>query len=102
MLSLTSTGPPSELFPVPAHRIGVLKGDSMIRILKAVSVSFALLLSALAFGQGGSATGDLHVTVKDPKGNLVNNATVTVKDQAKGLERSGTGDVVGGYSVRLL
>ncbi len=74
----------------------------MIRIAKAVSVSFALLLSALAFGQGGSATGDLHVTVKDPKGNLVTNATVTVKDQAKGLERGSTGDGVGGYSVRLL
>jgi hypothetical protein len=74
----------------------------MIRIAKAVSVSFALLLSALAFGQGGSATGDLHVTVKDPKGNLVTNATVTLKDQAKGLERGSTGDGVGGYSVRLL
>jgi carboxypeptidase family protein/TonB-dependent receptor-like protein len=74
----------------------------MIRIAKAVSVSFALLLSALAFAQGGSATGDLHVTVKDPKGNLVTNATVTVKDQAKGLERGSTGDGVGGYSVRLL
>ena len=74
----------------------------MIRIAKAVSVSFALLLSALAFGQGGSATGDLHVTVKDPTGNLVTNATVTVKDQAKGLERGSTGDGVGGYSVRLL
>src|ERR1700730_4222848 len=74
----------------------------MIRIAKAVSVSFALLLSALAFAQGGSATGDLHVIVKDPKGNLVTNATVTVKDQAKGLERGGTGDGVGGYSVRLL
>ena len=74
----------------------------MIRVVKAVSVSFALLLSALAFGQGGSATGDLHVTVKDPKGNLVSNATVTVKDQAKGLVRGSTGDGVGGYSVRLL
>jgi hypothetical protein len=74
----------------------------MIRIAKAVSVSLALLLCALAFGQGGSATGDLHVTVKDPKGNLVTNATVTVKDQAKALERGSTGDGVGGYSVRLL
>jgi hypothetical protein len=74
----------------------------MIPIVKALSVSFAVLLSALAFGQGGSATGDLHVTVKDPRGNQVTDATVTVKDQAKGLERSGTGDGVGGYSVRLL
>src|ERR1700674_3462825 len=102
MLALASTGPPSELFAVRARRIVVLHGDSMIRIAKAVSVSFALLLSALVFGQGGSATGDLHVTVKDPTGNVVTNATVTVKDQAKGLERGSTGDGVGGYSVRLL
>src|SRR6195256_4044852 len=102
MLVLTSTGPPSEWFAVPARRIGVLHGDSMIRIAKAVSVSFALLLSALAFAQGGSATGDLHVTVKDPKGDLVTNATVTVKDQAKGLERGSTSDGAGGYSVLLL
>ena len=61
-----------------------------------------LALSALAFGQGGVATGDLHVTVKDPKGNLVVNATVMVSDIAKGLARTATGDGEGGYSVRLL
>jgi hypothetical protein len=60
-----------------------------------------LLLTAIAFGQGAS-TGDLHVTVKDPKGNLVANATVTVKDAAKALERTATGDGQGGYSARLL
>ena len=38
---------------------------------------FVLLLSCLVFGQGGVATGDLHVTVKDPKGSLVTNATVS-------------------------
>ena len=75
----------------------------MIRTLRCVAVPlFMLLLSAFAFGQGGSSTGDMHVTVKDPKGNMVANATVTVKDQAKGLERAGTGDGQGGYSVRLL
>lgn len=74
-----------------------------IRSLKAFSVSlFVLLLSAIAFGQGGVATGDLHVTVKDPKGSLVTNATVTVGDVAKGLARTATGDGQGGYSARLL
>ncbi|MGA2347945.1 MAG: carboxypeptidase-like regulatory domain-containing protein, partial [Candidatus Sulfotelmatobacter sp.] len=73
----------------------------MIRILIFVSM-FLALVSALAFGQGGVATGDLHVTVKDPKGNLVANAVVTVRDSAKGLERSGNGDGQGGYSARLL
>jgi len=61
-----------------------------------------VLLAAFAFGQGGAATGDLHVTVKDPAGNLVPNATVVVRDQAKGLERTATSDGQGGYSARLL
>ncbi len=75
----------------------------MIRTAKADLLTFFfLLLSALAFGQGGSATGDLHVTVKDPTGNLVTNASVTVRDNAKGLERIATGDGQGGYSARQL
>ncbi len=56
----------------------------------------------MCFGQGGVATGDLHITVKDPKGNNIANATVTVQNVAKGLERTATSDGQGGYSVRLL
>jgi len=75
----------------------------MNRTMRTVSVSLCfLLLSAIAFGQGGAATGDLHVTVKDPNGNIVTNATVTVRDLAKGLERTATGDGQGGYSAQLL
>jgi len=75
----------------------------MIRTVKAVSLCvFVLLISSACFGQGGVATGDLHVTVKDPAGNLVTNATVTAKDLAKGLVRTANGDGEGGYSVRLL
>jgi hypothetical protein len=74
-----------------------------IHNLKTFAVSLlVLLLSAAAFGQGGVATGDLHATVRDPKGNVVVNATVTVGDAAKGLERTATGDGQGGYSARLL
>ncbi len=70
---------------------------------KTVAACFCvLMLSASLHGQGGSATGDLHVTVKDPKGSLVTNARVTVRDIAKGLERAATGDGQGGYSVRLM
>lgn len=61
-----------------------------------------LLLSSMALGQGGVAAGDLHVTVKDPKGSVVTNATVTVNDVAKGLARTATGDGQGGYSARQL
>jgi len=60
-----------------------------------------LLVQPFAYGQG-AATGDLHVTVKDPKGSVVTNATVTVRDVAKGLERAGSSDGQGGYSVRQL
>jgi len=75
----------------------------MIRTLRTFSVVFCIaLFSIFACAQGGVATGDLHVTVKDPKGGLVASATVTVRDLAKGLERSATGDGEGGYSARLL
>src|SRR6202034_2282598 len=75
----------------------------MIGAAKSVSLTlFLLLLSAVAFGQGGVAAGDLHITVKDPKGNGVANATVTARDLAKGLERTANGDGEGGYSVREL
>ncbi len=40
--------------------------------------------------------------MKDPKGVAVANATVTVRDAAKGLERTATGDGQGSYSVQLL
>jgi hypothetical protein len=62
---------------------------------------FYLLIRQSAFAQG-AATGDLHVSVKDPKGNVVTNATVTARDEAKGLERDGSSDGQGGYSVRQL
>ena len=52
---------------------------------------FVLLMCVFAHGQGGVATGDLHITVKDPKGE-VTNANVTAKDVAKGLERAAIGD----------
>jgi hypothetical protein len=81
----------------------LLSRNRFTRKAKSISVWLIfLLLSTLALGQGGVATGDLHVTVKDPRGNLVANALVKVRDAAKGLERSGNGDGQGGYSVRLL
>ncbi len=60
-----------------------------------------LLVRQSAFAQA-AATGDLHVSVKDPKGNAVTNAAVTARNAAKGLERAGSSDGQGGYSVRQL
>jgi len=67
-----------------------------------LSTCLVLLLAVRANAQGGVATGDLHVTVKDPKGSVVTNATVTAQDVAKGLERTATSDGQGGYSARQL
>ncbi len=71
-----------------------------IRTLASLAV-LCLVMCPFAFSQG-AATGDLHVTVKDPKGSLVTTATVMVRNVAKGLERTGTSDSQGGYSVHLL
>src|ERR1017187_8667345 len=74
-----------------------------IRSVEIFSISMVVLLfSSVAFSKGGVATGDLHVTVKDPKGSVVINATVTVSDVDKGLVRGATGDGQGGYSARQL
>jgi len=64
----------------------------MIRTVKAVSMScLVLLLSAICFGQVA-----LHRRSachrEDAKGSVVTNATVTVRDVAKGLERTATSD----------
>ncbi len=68
----------------------------------AVFFLFVMLAARQSAFAQGAATGDLHVGVKDPKGNAVANATVTVRDVAKGLERLGSSDGQGGYSVRQL
>jgi hypothetical protein len=75
----------------------------MLRTVKTISACLLFLLfSNLAFGQGGVASGDLHVIVKDPRGNVVVNATVTVIDAGKGFERTATSDGQGGYNARSL
>jgi hypothetical protein len=66
---------------------------------KLASVVFSiLLLPALGTGQS-AATGDLHVTVKDPGGNLVTSATVTARDPDKAFERAVTGSSSGEYRL---
>ena len=73
--------------------------SASLRLLCLAAIFFSIHQSAFA---QGAATGDLHVSVKDPKGNAVTNATVTVRDVAKALERAGSSDGQGGYSVRQL
>ncbi|HET9410159.1 MAG TPA: carboxypeptidase regulatory-like domain-containing protein [Candidatus Sulfotelmatobacter sp.] len=75
----------------------------MTSIPRTISVCLLwFVFAAIAFAQGGVATGDLHITVKDPKGDLVNNANVMIRNSAKGIERAATSDGEGGYNARLL
>jgi hypothetical protein len=79
-----------------------MKASSSYSCLRSCFFLLGVLLACqLAFPQG-AATGDLHVSVKDPKGNVVTNATVTATDAAKGVARDGSSDGQGGYSVRQL
>jgi hypothetical protein len=73
-----------------------------MKMRNTVSLAFLiLLLPTLIFAQG-AASGDLHVTVRDPKGSLVTNATVTVRDQARAFERSTTTNTDGEYRILAL
>ena len=49
-----------------------------------------------------SATGDLRVTVRDEKGAAITTATVTARDQAKGIDRSTNLNTDGEYRILQL
>jgi hypothetical protein len=69
---------------------------------KLLSVScLVVMLAVLGFAQG-AATGDLRITVRDPKGDLVTNANLTLRDETRGLERSTSENSEGQYHFLLL
>jgi hypothetical protein len=69
---------------------------------KLVSIAFTfVLLTILAHAQG-AATGDLHVVVHDPRGNVVTNGTVTAQEQGKAFQRSTTENAQGEYRFLAL
>lgn len=68
---------------------------------KLLAFAFVFLCASLAHAQS-IATGELHATVRDPKGTLVASAKVVAMDLAKGLERVGTGNGQGEYRVLAL
>jgi hypothetical protein len=62
-----------------------------MRSFKLLSICLiCLFLTALAFGQGVGASGNINGTVTDPSGAIVGNATVMVTDVAKGIKRTVT------------
>jgi Carboxypeptidase regulatory-like domain/TonB dependent receptor len=70
--------------------------NSTSKIVAALLLAF--LWIGTAFGQG-SASGDLHVIVKDEKGSFVTSATVTVREQAKATVRATTLNTDGVYRI---
>ncbi len=62
------------------------------------ALMLALIGTGLAFAQG-SASGDLHVTVKDQKGAVVTNAVVSAQEQARAFVRSTTLNTEGEYRL---
>ncbi|MGZ4832655.1 MAG: carboxypeptidase-like regulatory domain-containing protein, partial [Terriglobales bacterium] len=67
--------------------------------MKACLVIFTMLLMAGDAAAQSAATAQLHVTVKDPKGAVVKNATVTARDDARNTERVATNNVEGEYQI---
>jgi hypothetical protein len=68
---------------------------------KLVLLAVVLMLPAFGLAQG-VATGDLHITVKDPKGSVVTNAKVTAENPAKALDRATAVNTNGEYDLVLL
>jgi hypothetical protein len=73
-----------------------------MKSIKALRIGFAVIAMAVFGFAQGAASGDLHVTVKDPVGKMVTDATVTVIDQAKGVARSTTQNSDGEYRFLAL
>jgi outer membrane receptor protein involved in Fe transport len=62
---------------------------------------FVLVLSASAIAQT-AATADLRGTVKDPNGAVIQNATITVRDEARNFERSAQSNESGYFTLLSL
>jgi hypothetical protein len=94
--------PPDEkVVAAPRREPEVPHGENfMMRKLFAIAIQL-VLLAALGFAQS-AATGDLHVTIRDPRGGLVTNATVSARNEGRGLERVATSNTEGEYRFLLL
>ncbi|MFI5087537.1 MAG: TonB-dependent receptor domain-containing protein [Terriglobales bacterium] len=69
----------------------------MRQITKACLVIISTLLIAGSAAAQSAATAQLHITVRDPKGAVVKNATVTLRNEARNIERAGTNNIEGEY-----
>ena len=72
-----------------------------MKTIKAFTCFFAFLILAacMVYGQGVGASGDIKGVVADSSGAVIANATVTVTEAEKGLQRTATTDKGGEYRV---
>ncbi|HEY2116794.1 MAG TPA: TonB-dependent receptor [Candidatus Angelobacter sp.] len=68
---------------------------------RVASALFVLILAGSAFSQT-AATADLRGTVKDPHGAVIQNATITVRDEARNFERTVQSDASGSFTLLSL
>ena len=74
------------------------KADAMtMRLMKLAAVVCLMVLFSIAAMAQGSATADLSGVVKDPKGAVVANATVSASNTSKGIDRSTSTNASGAY-----
>jgi len=69
-------------------------------VLRFLGIVFVCLASIGAMAQAASS--ELHVSVKDPSGSEIRNATVTVRNADKNIERNTTQNVDGEYQFLQL
>jgi hypothetical protein len=74
----------------------------MTKLLRISCLIFSMIAFARLAAAQNVASGEMDVTVKDSKGALVTNATVTARDQAKAFERSTKQNVEGEYRLLSL
>jgi hypothetical protein len=78
------------------------KERQVMKIIQRLAyVLFLFVLPASTFAQT-AATADLRGTVKDPNGAVIQNATVTVRDQARNFERSAQSNDSGYFTLLSL
>jgi len=74
----------------------------MTRFLKSLAPVVFVTLLTVPFQAQNAATSELHVTVRDPKGAVVTNATVAVRDEGKAFVRSTNANSDGDYHLIAL
>ena len=74
----------------------------MDRMMQKCALMMLMLLTAGYALAQGVATAEMHVSVRDPKGAAVTDATVTARDEAKNFERTTSTNLDGEYPLLLL